>query len=154
MTQTETGLSASLKTSKRAFYLADAGLEWGKSQIATATALPPLPAAATLSLDQGSYAVTFPSIFPTSAAFTYTVTVRSVGTLGTATKTLQTVVTKTFELSDAAVTLRGNEADSSFTGNSFTIDGRDYDHLTGVPLLRGDPVWHDGPHVHAQNHRG
>jgi hypothetical protein len=132
MSQVETALSASLKASKQALYLADAGLEWGRSQIATSSALPPQPNAATQSLDHGAYTVTFPNVFPAGAAFEYTVTVRAVGTVGTASKTLQTLVTKTFELSDSPVTLRGNEADSSFTGNSFTIDGRDYDHVTGT----------------------
>jgi hypothetical protein len=68
--------------------------------------------------------------FPAIAAFEYTVTVRSVGSLGTASKTLQALVTKTFDLTDAAITMRGNEADSSFTGNAFSVDGRDYDHVT------------------------
>jgi Tfp pilus assembly protein PilX len=138
MAQTETTLSANLKASKQAFYLADAGLEWGRSQIAASTVLPPLPASATRSLGNGSYTVTFPNVFPAIPAFEYTVTVRSVSSVGTASKTLQALVTKIFEFTDASITLRGNEADSSFTGNSFSVDGRDYDHVTGA--LTGGPT--------------
>jgi hypothetical protein len=130
MSQVETSLSTSLKTSKQAFYLADAGLERGRALVATSTALPPAPAATTQSLGTGRYTVSFPNVFPPGPAFEYTVTVRAVGTVGTASKTLQTLVTKTFTLSDAAVSIRGNEADSTFTGNAFSIDGRDYHHVT------------------------
>jgi hypothetical protein len=130
MTQVETALSASLKTAKQAFYLADAGLERGRGLVATSTTLPPAPATTTQSLGTGSYTVSFPTVFPAGPAYDYTVTVRAVGTVGTASKTLQTLVTKSYTLADAAISIRGNEADSTFTGNAFAIDGRDYNHLT------------------------
>jgi Tfp pilus assembly protein PilX len=130
LSQVESALSASLKTSKQAFYLADAGLERGRALVATSAALPPAPATTTQSLGTGSYTVSFPNVFPAGPAFEYTVTVRAVGTVGTASKTLQTLVTKTYTLSDAAISIRGNEADSTFTGNAFSIDGRDYHHVT------------------------
>jgi hypothetical protein len=130
LSQVETALSASLKTSKQAFYLAEAGLERGRALVATSMALPPAPATTTQSLGTGRYTVSFPNVFPAGPAYDYTVTVRAVGTVGTASKTLQTLVTKTFALSDAAVSIRGNEADSTFTGNAFSIDGRDYHHVT------------------------
>jgi hypothetical protein len=130
MTQVETALSASLKTSKQAFYLADAGLERGRGLVATSTALPPAPATTTQSLGTGGYTVSFPNVFPAGPAYDYTVTVRAVGTVGTASKTLQTLITKSYTLADAAITIRGNEADSTFTGNAFAVDGRDYNHVT------------------------
>jgi hypothetical protein len=58
------------------------------------------------------------------------VAIQSVGDAGSASKTLRSLLTRTYDLTDAAITIRGNEADSSFTGNSFTIDGRDYDQVT------------------------
>jgi Tfp pilus assembly protein PilX len=132
MTQIDEALSANLRASKQAFYLADAGIEWGRQQVVSSMALPPQPVNATQTLNGGSYSVTYPSVFPAGPAMQYTVTVRSVGTLGTASKTLEAVVTKTFSLSDAAIAMRGNEAHSEFTGNSFLVDGRDYDHVTGA----------------------
>jgi len=137
MTEIDQSLSANLKTSKQAFYVADAGIEWGRQQVRASTAIPPLPANSTqpLSMDTntvpGTYTVSF-TITPTTPAFEYTVAVQSVGTVGNASKTVQAVVTKTYDLSDSAITLRGNEADSSFTGNAFSVDGRDYDHVTGA----------------------
>jgi hypothetical protein len=140
LTQVETTLAASVKTARQALYLADAGLERGRALVAASTAVPPLPAATTASLGGGTYAITFPHIFPTTAAFEYNVTVQAVGTQGTASKTLQAQVTKTFALADAALSIRGNEADSSFTGNAFAIDGRDYHHVTEA--LTGGVTYH------------
>jgi hypothetical protein len=137
MTEIDETLAGNLKASKQAFYLADAGLEWGRQQVLVSTALPPVPANSTQSLGGGSYAVTFGVVSP-APAFSYTVTIQSVGTVGNASKTLQAFVTKTFDLTDGAITIRGNEADSSFTGNAFSIDGRDYDHVAGA--LSGETV--------------
>jgi Tfp pilus assembly protein PilX len=131
MTEIDETLSGNLKTSKQAFYLAEAGLEWGKQRIRASTVVPLVLANSTQSLGPGSFTVTF-QITPPNPDFTYTVALASEGTVGTASKTLEAVVRKTYELTDGAVTLRGNEADSSFTGNAFSIDGRDYDHVTGA----------------------
>lgn len=140
MTEIEETLSANLKASKQAFYIADAGIEWGRQQIGASLALPPVPAAATQTLNAGNYAgnytVTFPNFFPALPAYEYTVMVHSVGNVGNASKTLQALVTKTFDLSDAAIAMRGNEAHSRFTGSAFLVDGRDYDHLTGTLTAR------------------
>jgi Tfp pilus assembly protein PilX len=125
MTEIEETLAGNLKASKQAFYLADAGLEWGRQQV---RANPAIPANSTQTLGVGSYTVTFGlvSVAPLSS----TVAIQSVGNEGTASKTLQALVTKTVDLSDAAISIRGNEADSTFTGNAFSIDGRDYNHVT------------------------
>jgi len=135
MTEIEETLSANLKASKQAFYIADAGIEWGRQQIGASLALPPVPETATQNLNAGKYTVTFPNFFPALPAYEYTVMVCSVGNVGNvgnASKTLQALITKTFDLSDAAIAMRGNEAHSSFTGSAFLVDGRDYDHLTGT----------------------
>jgi Tfp pilus assembly protein PilX len=130
MTEIDQSLAANLKSSKQAFYLADAGIEWGRQQVRASTDIPPLPANSTRTLSSGSYTVNF-TITPTTPAFAYTVAMQSVGTIGNASKTVQAVVTRTYDLSDSAIALRGNEANSSFTGNAFSVDGRDYDHVTG-----------------------
>jgi PilX N-terminal len=133
MTQIDQTLSANLKASKQAFYLAEGGIEWGKQRIRTNTAIPPSPAGSTQSLNSGSYTVTFKDILPQAPAWQYRMTVEATGNIGTASKTLQAFVTKVYDVSDGAITMRGNEAHSEFEGNSFLIDGRDYDHLTGDP---------------------
>jgi PilX N-terminal len=131
MTEIEETISANLKASKQALFLADAGLEMGRQQIRASTAIPPLPANLTQTLGAGSTTVTF-TITPQVPAFSYTLAMQSVSTVGNAAKTLQALVTKTYDLTDGAIALRGNEADSTFTGNAFSVDGRDYDHVTGA----------------------
>jgi Tfp pilus assembly protein PilX len=134
MTEIDQTLSANLKASKQAFYLAEAGIERGRQPILASTAIPPAPAGfsenLTSSGSPGSYSVTFSSIMPQGPAWQYRITVSSTGTIGTASKALQSLVTKTYDPSDAAIAMRGNEAHSNFTGNAFLVDGRDYDHLT------------------------
>jgi hypothetical protein len=84
-----------------------------------------------IALGSGSTTVTF-TVTPQVPAFSYTLAMQSVSTVGNASKTLQALVTKTYDLSDGTIALRGNEADSSFTGNAFSVDGRDYNHVTGA----------------------
>jgi Tfp pilus assembly protein PilX len=124
ITEIEETLAGNLKASKQAFYLADAGLEWGRQQVRANAAM---PANSTQTLGAGSYAVTF-GLVSADFPFSSTVAIQSVGTVGNASKTLQAVVTKAVDLTDAAISIRGNEADSTFTGNAFSIDGRDYNH--------------------------
>jgi Tfp pilus assembly protein PilX len=120
-------IAGNLRASKQAFYLAEAGLEWGRQQVKASTAAPPLPNGSTQPLSPGTYTVAFPAITPTvGGALSYTLVIRSTGAVATASKTLETLVTKTYLLGDAAITLRGVEANSGFTGNAFSIDGNDY----------------------------
>ena len=130
MTEIDQTLSRNLKASKQAFYLADAGLERGRQQVLTSTSIPPSPASSTQNLNPGSYTVTFPSIMPQGPAWEYRVTVEATGGVGTASKILQALVTKTYDPSDAAIAMRGNEAHARFEGDNFLVDGRDCDHLT------------------------
>jgi Tfp pilus assembly protein PilX len=144
MTEIEETLAGNLKTSKQAFYLADAGIEWGRQQIVVSGLLPPVPADATQNLNAGSYTVRFRNPSPAGPALEYTVRVEADGNMGTASKTLHAVVTKIFDLSDGAIAMRGKEADSAFTGNAFLVDGRDYNHLddtlTSLPPQLGISV--------------
>jgi Tfp pilus assembly protein PilX len=125
MTEIEETLAGNLKASKQAFYMADAGLEWGRQQV---RANPAIPANSTQALGVGSYTVTFGLV--SAASLSSTIAIQSVGNVGSASKTLQALVTKSVDLSDAAISIRGNEADSTFTGNAFSIDGRDYNHVS------------------------
>ena len=125
MTEIEETLAGNLKASRQAFYIADAGLEWGRQQV---RANPAIPANSTQTLGDGSYTVTFGLV--SAAPLSSTVAIQSVGNVGSASKTLQALVTKIADLTDGAITIRGLEADSAFTGNAFSIDGRDYNHVT------------------------
>jgi hypothetical protein len=140
LTQIDQTLSANLKASKQAFYLAEGGIEWGKQRIRTNAAIPPSPTGSTQSLNSGSYTVTFKDILPQAPAWQYRMTVEATGNIGTASKTLQAFVTKVYDVSEGAITMRGNEAHAQFEGNSFLIDGRDYDYLTGEPTSASPQV--------------
>jgi hypothetical protein len=128
MTEIEETLAGNLRASKQSFYLADAGLEWGRQQV---RANPAIPVNSTQTLGVGSYTVTF-GLVSADLPFSSTVAIQSVGTVGNASKTLQALVTKIVDLTDGAITIRGLEADSTFTGNAFSIDGQDYNHVTGA----------------------
>jgi len=119
MTQIERSLSANLKASKQAFYVAEAGVEGGRRQIAISTAIPPQPADATQSLNlggdySGDYSVKFFNPMPAGPAWQYTIPIEVNGKIGTASKTLQALIAKTYDLSDGAIAMRGNEAHSYF----------------------------------------
>ena len=145
LTQIDQTLSANLKASKQAFYLADAGIEWGKQRVLTDANMPPSPAGSTQNLNSGSYTVAFKDILPQALAWQYRITVEATGNIGPdsvkASKTLQAFVTKTYDISDGAITMRGNEAHSQFEGDSFQVDGRDYyyNNQTGQWELTSSP---------------
>ena len=84
MTEIDQTLSTNLKASKQAFYLADAGIERGRQQVLTSTAIPPAPAGSTRKPTSipGSYTVTFPSIMPQGPAWEYRITVEATGGVG------------------------------------------------------------------------
>lgn len=130
-TQTDLKTSGNLLTGTQAFYLAEAGIEWGKKRVEDTAPNPPSPGTGTLRLSPGSFTVSFLS--PTKVNnLQATVTIQSTGQAGSSSSTIQARVTKSYELSDAAVSLRGNEGHPSFVGNAFLVDGRDYDPVTGT----------------------
>ena len=137
-TQTDLKTSGNLLTGTQAFYLAEAGVEWGKNKIKNTAANPPGPSTETLRLPPGRFTVSF--LAPTKIDnLLAAVTVRSTALVGSSSSTVQARVAKTYELSDAAVSLRGNESHPSFVGTSFLVDGRDYDPVTGA-LVPGAPA--------------
>jgi hypothetical protein len=60
-----------------------------------------------------------------------TVAVQSTGTLGRSSSIVQALVTKTYGLADAALSIRGVELDAVFKGKTFLVDGKDYNPATG-----------------------
>ena len=136
-TQTDLRISANLKAGKQAFFLAEAGIEWGKQQVKDAGANPPDPVGGTQTLSPGSFTVTFNDATKESL-LVGKVTVVSTGNVGRSTNTIQALITKTYQLSDGALSIRGTEANPRFTGNAFVVDGRDYN--TDGTLVDGAEV--------------
>jgi Tfp pilus assembly protein PilX len=129
--QTDLKTSANFKTGTQAFYLAEAGIEWGKQQVKENAANPPNPAGGIQELSPGAFTVSFLS--PTKKTnLVATVIIRSTGNVGSSTHTIQALVTKTYKLSDGAIGVRGHEVNAVFLGDSFLVDGRDYDPVTGA----------------------
>lgn len=130
-TQTDLKTSGNIKTGTQAFYLATAGIERGKQKVKDSAANPPNPSGETQSLSSGSFTVSFSDNAYVSK-LEGKVTITSTGNLGSASNTIEALVTKTYQLSDGAISIRGTDGDSRFVGNSFLVDGRDYDPVTGA----------------------
>jgi Tfp pilus assembly protein PilX len=129
MTEIDQTLAGNLKTSKQAFYLADAGFQWGKAHVRNSPTTPPetVGSSFTQTLGTGTMTITFPAQNSLTAG-QYTVAIRATGSIGNATRTIDGLVTKTYVPGDAPIALRGAEANSGFTGNAFQIDGHDYSY--------------------------
>ena len=136
--QNDFRMTANLRSGTAASYLADAGIEWGKQRIAAATTLPPLLSDGTQGLPPGSYSVSFLSSSQTSP-LSAAVVLQSVGNVNNASQTVQARVTKTYDLADGAVALRGNARGIYFAGSAFSISGLDHDAITGAPLPASRP---------------
>ena len=81
MLQTDFQILANLRGNTEAFYLADAGLEWGKEQINKSLNHPPNPASGAQNFSSGSFSVVFLS--PTAATpLTAKIGLRSTGRVG------------------------------------------------------------------------
>jgi len=134
LVQTDLKISANLKNGTQAFYLAEAGIEWAKQQVKDAAANPPSPSDDSESLSPGSFSVVFSN--PTiQSQLAGVVTAESTGTVGSSSSKIRALLKKTYELSDGAISVRGTEASSNFTGNSFVVDGRDYDPASGTLVV-------------------
>jgi hypothetical protein len=131
--QNDFRMTANLRSGTAASYLADAGIEWGKQRIAAATTMPPILSDGTQGLPPGSYSLSFLSSTQTSP-LSASVVLRSVGNVNNASQSVQARVTKTFDLADGAVALRGNARGINFAGSSFSISGFDHDMITGALL--------------------
>jgi hypothetical protein len=138
--QNDYRITANLRQATAVFYLADAGIEWGKEQIRQTSIYPPRPADRLQSFSSGTFAVSFPSsttITPLSA----TVVVRSTGSWGASLQAIEAQVTKTYDLADGAIGLRGAGTSVAFSGSSFFVSGIDHDLMTGeaVPSAKARP---------------
>lgn len=136
--QTDFKITGNLKNGTQAFYLAEAGIEWGKEQIKKTALNPPNPAGGTQKLSPGEFSVTFMSPKKLSLDSS-SVIIRSSGSWGSSSHVIQALVTKTYLLSDGAIGLRGNGGRVSFSGDAFQVDGRDYDPVSGTLVADARP---------------
>src|SRR5262245_34847855 len=130
MLQSDYRAIGNLRGGTEAFYISVAGLESGKNEVAQSTTFPPAPTDRTANFASGVFSVSFitPStISPLSAR----IVVRSVGTIGPSSHILQARLTKTYDLVDAALGLRGNASRVRFGNYPIFISGMDHDDLTG-----------------------
>ena len=133
MLQNDYRVLANLRGSTEAFYVSVAGLEWSKHEIAQTQSFPPVLVDQTKNFVGGEFAVSFVSS-SVVGPLTARVLVRSVGTIGGSSHVLQAQLTKTYDLADAALGIRGNASRVNFSGNSVFISGVDHDPSTGNPV--------------------
>lgn len=131
--QNEFRVSANVTAGTSAFYFADAGVEWAKDQLSKTTTNPPILEDRSQTFLSGSFAVAFVAPArrtPLSAQ----IVVRSVGSQGLSSQTIQAQIAKNYDLTDAAVALRGNSRGVNFSGDAFLISGMDFDPATGASV--------------------
>jgi hypothetical protein len=131
-------ISGNLRLSTNAFYLAEAGIEWSKREISAASSHPPILVNHARNFSSGTFNVAYLSVTamtPLSAK----IVVRSTGGVGTSAHQLQAQLTKTYDLADGAMALRGSPRPIGFGGNSFLISGVDHDPATGTPVAGARP---------------
>ena len=136
--QNDYRITANLRQGTAVFYLAEAGIEWGKEQIGQTATHPPRPADHVHSFSSGTFSVAFLSSTPVTP-LTAKIIIRSTGVSGTASQTVQAQVTKTYDLADGAIGLRGEGTSVGFSGNSFFVSGFDYDPLSGGSIAGAKP---------------
>ena len=132
MLQNDYRVLTNLRGSTEAFYYSVAGLEWAKNELAQTMNFPPGPANQTRSFASGEFAVSFVSPAATGP-LSARVVVRSIGTMGAASHTLQASLIKAYDLADAAIGLRGNASRVNFGEYPILISGLDHDATTGNP---------------------
>jgi len=133
MLQNDYRVLANLRGGTEAFYVSVAGVEWSKDEIAQTASFPPAPVNQTKNFASGDFSVSFlsPTVLgPLSAK----VVVRSVGTIGSSSHVLQAQLTKSYDLADAAIGVRGNASRVNFSDNSIFISGVDHDPATRNPV--------------------
>ena len=133
MLQNDFRILGNLRVATEAFYISVAGIEWAKSELARATNFPPVPLNQSKSFSVGHFIVTFQSSTVVSPLVAR-VTVHSTGMGHGAQNVLQAQLTKSYDLADAAVVLRGNGAKVSLVGDPVFISGADHDSTTGDPI--------------------
>lgn len=136
--QNESRVSANVTAGTSAFYLADSGIEWAKDQLSKSTANPPVLENRAQAFLSGSFAVTFMAPARRTPLIAQ-VGVRSVGSHSFSAQTVEAQIAKNYDLTDAAVALRGNSRGVNFSGEAFAISGIDFDPAAGTSVPGAKP---------------
>jgi hypothetical protein len=136
--QNDYKITSNLRQATAVFYFADAGIEWAKQQISQTTVHPPTLADRVQSFSSGTFSVVYLSstrVTPLMAK----IIIRSTGASGISSQTTQAQITKAYDLADAAIGLRGGEANVSLSGNSFFVSGFDFDPANNILIAGAQP---------------
>ena len=136
--QNDYRITTNLRQANAVFYLAEAGIEWAKQQIKQVAIHPPRPADRVQSFSSGAFSVVYVSSTPVTP-LTAHVVIRSTGASGISSQTVEAQITKTYDLADGAIVLRGAETSVSLSGNTFFISGVDSDPINGAPVAGAKP---------------
>lgn len=138
MLQNDYRVLANLRGGTEAFYFSVAGMEWSKTEIARLTDFPPLPTNQTRNFSTGKFAVSFLASNP-AGPFAAKIVVRSAGAKGTSRHVLQAQLAKSYDLSDAALGLRGHGSRVNLGGDSIFLSGADRDPSNGSLVSGAKP---------------
>jgi hypothetical protein len=136
--QNDYKITTNLRQATAVFYLAEAGIEWAKQQIKQAAVHPPSPSDNTQNFSAGTFSVVYVSSMPLTP-LNSKIVIRSTGSSGISSQTIEAQITKTYDLADSAVGLRGADASVSLSGNSFLVSGFDSDPVSGAPVPGAKP---------------
>jgi hypothetical protein len=138
MLQNDYRILANLRSSTHSFYYSVAGIEWSKHEIAQIDVFPPVAANQTKSFGNGTFDVKFSSP-AVSGPLSARLTVRSIGTVANATHVIEAQLLKSYELSDAALAVRGNPVRALLSGSEILISGADHNPTTGAAIFTPKP---------------
>lgn len=136
--QNDYKITTNLRQATAVFYLAEAGIEWAKHQIKETALHPPRPADGAQNFSSGTFSVMYMSSTPVTP-LTAKIVIRSTGSSGISSQTVEAQITKAYDLADSAIGLRGAETSVSLSGNSFFISGFDSDPVNGAPVAGAKP---------------
>src|ERR1044071_8898263 len=123
--QSEYRITDNLRTGTSALYVAEAGVEWAKQQLSLSDANPPTLTGEARDFATGRFSVALISATRSTPLVSHVV-YRSNGSLRASTQTVQARVTKSYDLADAALVLRGESRGVQFQTDAFMISGLDH----------------------------
>jgi hypothetical protein len=136
--QNDYKITTNLRQATVGFYLAESGIEWAKQQIKQTSVHPPRLADDSKNFSSGTFSV----VYLSSAALTSLsskIVMRSTGSLGLSSQTIEVQLTKTYDLADSAIGLRGAATNVNLSGNSFFVSGFDSDPASGATVTGAKP---------------
>lgn len=138
MLQNDYRILANLRASTEAFYVADAGIEWAKHRLAQTVAHPPSPENHSQTFSSGIFHVSFHS--PTGVTpLVAKIGLDSTGTVAMSSQAIRAQITKSYDLADSAVGLRGHGHHVAFSGDAYFVSGMDHDPANDAVISGSKP---------------